>query len=172
MKIFIETERLILREIETTDEAALFDLESDPEVHKYVGKKPVENIELIKMVIAFIRQQYQDNGIGRWAVVEKSSQRFIGWAGLKLFTDEVNGHNDFYELGYRFMTGYWGKGYATEAAKAIVDYGFNQLKLTEIYAMTDPENKASKQVLKKTGFDLVETFDFAGEATEWYKLSK
>jgi len=171
MKIFLETERLILREIVDQDEAALFELDSDPEVHKYVGKKPIENIELIKMVIAFIRQQYEDNGIGRWAVIEKKSNQLIGWAGLKLFTDEINGQLNFYELGYRFMTKHWGKGYATESAKAIVAYGFNILNLNDIYAMIDVKNTPSKKVLEKTGFKFVDIFEFNDEPTEWYKLS-
>jgi [ribosomal protein S5]-alanine N-acetyltransferase len=171
MEPFAETERLLLREILPEDEAALFELDSDPEVHRYVGKRPVETLEQIKMVIAFIRQQYSDNGIGRWAVVEKSSGQFIGWAGLKLFTDEVNGIKDFYELGYRFMKKHWGKGYATEAAKAILAYGFEELELTAIYGMTDPENTASKKVLEKAGLKYVETFDFAGEPTDWFVIT-
>lgn len=169
---FVETERLILREILTEDEAALFELDSDPEVHKYVGRKPVETIEQIRLVIQFIRQQYMDFGIGRWAVIDKSNNQFIGWAGLKFFTDEINGISDFYELGYRFMKKHWGKGYATEAAKAIVRYGFEELELNEIYGMTDIENMASKKVLEKAGLHYVETFDFAGEPTDWFRIIK
>ncbi|MES2679066.1 MAG: GNAT family N-acetyltransferase [Bacteroidota bacterium] len=172
MEPFVETERLLLREILPEDEEALFELDSDPDVHRYVGKRPVETREQIKMVIAFIRQQYEDNGIGRWAVIEKTTGQLIGWAGLKLFTDEVNGIKDFHELGYRFMKKHWGKGYATEASKAIVNYGFEELGLTDIYGMTDPENLASKKVLEKTGLKYLETFDFSGEATDWFLISK
>jgi len=71
MNVFAETERLLLREIDYEDEAALFELDSDPEVHRYVGNKPVQSIEQIQLVIGFIRQQYLDNGIGRWAVVKR-----------------------------------------------------------------------------------------------------
>jgi len=172
MKIFAETERLLLREIDYEDEAALFELDSDPEVHRYVGNKPVQSIEQIQLVIGFIRQQYLDNGIGRWAVVEKKTGDLIGWAGLKLFKDPVNNHVDFYELGYRFMKKHWGKGFATEAAKASVDYGFNTLNAKELFAMTDVQNLTSKKVLQKSGFTFVETFDFNGEATDWFKISK
>lgn len=168
----IQTSRLILREIEYEDEDALFELDSDPEVHRYVGNNPVQSKEQIRMVIGFIRQQYVDNGIGRWAVVDKNTNELLGWAGLKLFTEAVNKHTNFYELGYRFIKKHWGKGYATEAAKAWVDYGFTTLKQNEIFAMTDVNNLASKNVLKKTGFTLVETFDFNGEPTDWFKISK
>ncbi len=172
MEIFAETKRLILRELVEEDEESLFELDSDPEVHRYLGNQPVKNIEQIRLVIAFIRQQYEDNGIGRWAVIEKETQQFIGWSGLKLFREPVNGYENFYELGYRFMKKHWGKGFATEAAKASVDYGFNTLKLHEIFAMTDVNNLNSKQVLKKTGFTYLETFNFNDEPTDWFRLSK
>ena len=171
MEIFAETERLILRELLEEDEEALFELDSDPEVHRYLGNHPVQTMEQIRLVIAFIRQQYEDNGIGRWAVVEKSSGKFIGWSGLKFFRDEVNGHQDFYELGYRFMKKHWGKGFATEAAKASVQYGFKELKLNEVFAMTDVNNTASKHVLDKTGFSHLTTFSFNNEPTDWYRIS-
>lgn len=171
MEVFSETPRLILREIEEQDEDALFELDSDPEVHNYLGNKPIQNKEQIRLVIAFIRQQYEDNGIGRWAVEDKSTGQFIGWAGLKFFRDEVNGHSDFYELGYRFMKKHWGKGYATESAKASVDYGFSELKLKEIFAMTDINNQASKKVLIKTGFEHITVFDFNAEPTDWFKIN-
>ena len=172
MEALVETERLILREILPEDEAAFFELDSDPEVHQYLGKRPVQNIEQIRIVINYIREQYKENGIGRWAVVTKSDNAFIGWAGLKLFTDEVNGHIDFYELGYRFMKKHWGKGYATEAAKAIVKYGFEELELDEIYGMTDPQNETSKKVLEKVGLKYIETFDFLGEPADWFMISR
>jgi ribosomal-protein-alanine N-acetyltransferase len=172
MEIFAETERLLLREMLEEDEAALFELDSDPEVHRYLGNQPVKNIEQIRLVIAFIRQQYEDNGIGRWAVIEKSSGQFVGWAGLKLFREQVNGHENFYELGYRFMKKHWGKGFATESAKAIVDYGFHTLEQKELFAMTDVNNAASKKVLEKAGFTHIETFNFNEEPTDWFSISR
>lgn len=171
MKIIAETERLILRELLAEDETAMFELDSDPEVHRYVGNSPVESIEQIQDIIEFIQKQYEENGVGRWAVIEKSSNKFIGWAGLKLFKNEMNNHSNFYELGYRFIKSYWGKGYATEAAKASVKYGIEQLGVKEIYAMTDVENINSKKVLEKVGFKYIETFDDNGDQTDWFKLS-
>jgi ribosomal-protein-alanine N-acetyltransferase len=171
MKIIAETERLILRELVVEDETAMFELDSDPEVHRYVGNSPVESIEQIQDIIEFIQKQYEENGVGRWAVIEKSSNKFIGWAGLKLFKNEMNNHSNFYELGYRLIKSYWGKGYATEAALASVKYGIEKLGLKEIYAMTDVENINSKKVLEKAGFKYIETFDDNGDQTDWFKLS-
>ncbi|MDV7390491.1 GNAT family N-acetyltransferase, partial [Arthrospira platensis SPKY1] len=83
VKIFAETERLILREIMPSDIDGMFKLDSDPEVHKYLGNKPVTDRKQIINVINFIRKQYIDNGIGRWAIVDKKTNDFIGWTGLK-----------------------------------------------------------------------------------------
>lgn len=147
MKTFIETERLILREILPTDEAALFELDRDPEVHKYLGKVPASGIEQTRAVIKMIRQHYFDNGIGRWAIIDKSTNDFIGWTGLKLLREKTNGHIDFYDLGYRIIQKYWGKGIATETALTSLRYGFNNLNEKEIYGMCEKENQGSKNVL-------------------------
>ncbi len=168
----LQTPRLILRELLPSDDIGLFELDSNPEVHTYVGKNPITTIEQAREVIAFIRQQYIDNGIGRLAVIHKETNAFMGWAGLKLYKTEANAHSNFYELGYRFIQKYWGKGYATEAAKAIIDYGFNEMGLTEIFAMTDIDNKASRHVLEKCGFTYIEDFDLEGQNCAWFKICK
>lgn len=171
MPEIIETERLLLREILPEDEADLFEMDSDPEVHKYLGNDPVKDIEQIREVIKFIRKQYSDNGIGRWAVVLKESNELIGWCGLKYFTEIINGHINIYELGYRFKKKHWAKGYATESAKAWLDHGFNKMKLKEIYAMTDSLNLNSNKVLKKLGFSFIEKFDYDGDQSDWFKIT-
>jgi [ribosomal protein S5]-alanine N-acetyltransferase len=168
----LQTPRLMLRELLPSDDINIFELDSDPEVHTYVGNNPITKIEQAREVITFIRQQYEDNGIGRWAVIEKESNAFIGWAGLKLYKEEANNHSNFYELGYRFMKKYWGKGYATEASKALIDYGFQEMKLTEIFAMTDIDNKASRHVLEKCGFIYINDFDLGEMRCAWFRIGK
>ncbi len=167
----IETERLILREILPQDADAMFEMDSDPEVHTYLGNDPVKDIEQINNAIQFIRKQYVDNGIGRWAVVLKETNEFIGWCGLKYFTTAINNHIHIYDLGYRFNKKYWGKGYATEAAKVCMNYGFDKMNLKEIYAMTDSRNANSNNVLKKLGFIFIEKFDYDGDESDWFKIS-
>ena len=171
-KIFLETERLILRELLPGDAEDLFVLDSDPEVHKYLGNKPVQSVDECRDIIEFVRSQYSANGIGRWATIEKSSGKFIGWAGLKYFKEEVNQHINFYDVGYRLIKSYWGKGYATEAAIAAVVYGFNVLKAKEIYAMIDSGNGASRRVLEKAGLKHVEPFLFEGDPSDWFKITR
>ena len=170
MKIFAETERLLLREIHSTDVDGFFELDSDPEVHRYLGSTPLQNKQQIVEAIQFIRQQYIDNGIGRWAVIDKKTNDFIGWAGLKLITELTNNHVNFYDLGYRLIRKYWGQGIATETANASLAYAFDTLNANEVYAMADCENAGSNKVLSKAGLALIETFVHREIKCNWYKI--
>lgn len=171
--IILETERLFLREIIPADAEDLFEMDSDPAVHRYIYNKPNTVIEEQYEMIRMLQQQYRDHGIARWAVVDKQTQECLGWAGLKYFTEPINGHQYFYELGYRFKQKHWGKGYATEAASAIVHYGFSRLNTEVLYAMTDINNKASHHVLAKLGFRIVEVFEEEdGRPVNWHILNK
>ena len=116
----IETDRLILRELTADDASGMFEMDSNPEVHRYLGNKPVTSIEQSIRDIEFVRRQYRENGIGRWAVILKSTGQFIGWSGLKLITEPVNGQTNYYDVGYRFIKKHWGNGYATESAKTAI----------------------------------------------------
>jgi len=178
MDLHIETERLYVRELLPSDDKGMFVMDSDPEVHKYVGKSPVTKIEESRDVIAFVRQQYIDNGIGRWAIIEKATNDFVGWTGHKLMKERVNGHINYYDFGYRLAKRFWGKGYATESGRAALKYGIDQLGFRDIYAMTDVNNMASRNVLEKVGLVYIETFNYdaaptiwrtEGEPTTWYK---
>jgi len=170
MKYIFETERLKFREISMQDIDDLFEMDSDPDVHKFIEQNPVKSKAEIVDVVNLINKQYADNGIARWAVIDKESGECIGWAGLKYFREELNNHKDFYELGYRFKQKHWGKGYATESSKAIINYGFEVLHLNQIYAITHLENVNSINVLKKLGFEFIEIFDYEGDLTNWFKL--
>ena len=172
MKIFFETDRLILRELLPSDDEGMFVLDSDPDVHTYLGNKPVKTIEEVQTVIQSVRQQYIDHGIGRWAVIEKSSENFVGWTGLKLIKELTNNHMDFYDVGYRLIKKYWGKGYATESAKASLQYGFEQMKLNEIFGITHVDNVKSKRALEKCGLKFIETFERNGLPCNWFCITK
>jgi RimJ/RimL family protein N-acetyltransferase len=170
MKIFAETERLLLREIHPTDVEGFFELDSDPEVHRYLGNTPVQSKHQIVEAIQFIRQQYIDNGIGRWAVIDRKTNDFIGWAGLKLITEPINNHVNFYDLGYRLIRKYWGQGIATETACASLAYAFDTLHTNVVYAHADCENAGSNKVLTRAGLTLIETFVHKGTKCNWYKI--
>lgn len=168
----IETSRCTLRLFTMNDVKDLFMMDSDPEVHRYLGNRPLKYIEEASEIIINIRQQYSSNGMGRLAVIEKSTREFMGWAGLKLETREVYGHRSYYDLGYRFARRCWGKGIASECAAASLEIGFNRYGLEVINAAAHTENIASNRVLQKNGFKLKNTFRFDGATHNWYGITR
>ena len=171
MNILFETERCIIRELEETDIEGMFTLDSNPEVHRFLGNTPIKTKEEALKMIRHVRQQYIDNGIGRLAIIEKTSGAFMGWTGLKL-EKGVRADREYYDLGYRLLQKYWGKGIATETAIASLQYGFETLQLEEINAAADVDHIASNSILKKVGMQFVETFLFEGTPHNWYSIKK
>ncbi|WP_421948665.1 GNAT family N-acetyltransferase [Phaeodactylibacter xiamenensis] len=167
----LETARFILRKPEEQDAQGFFDLDSDPEVHKYLGNNPIKTMDQAHDTIAYVRNQYDQYGIGRWAVIDKATQDFVGWSGLK-FETTVRTDMDYYDLGYRLRRQYWGQGIATETSLAALEYGFETLKLEEIFAGAHVDNIGSNKVLQKVGLRLIEVFEFDGDEHNWYGISK
>ncbi|MEM0518149.1 MULTISPECIES: GNAT family N-acetyltransferase [Aequorivita] len=172
MKIHIETARLLMRDIKDEDVHGMFAMDSDAEVHKFLGNKPISTLEEAQRYIDAVKKQYVQNGIGRWAVVIKESGDFIGWSGFKLITDEIGNRTNFYDLGYRFIKNHWGKGYATETAVACLNHGFSKLNFDEICGMADVCHSASNAILKKTGLRKRNEFTYDGSLHNFYSLSK
>lgn len=160
----------MFRELLTSDAEAMFELDSDPDVVKYVGVKPLTHIDQTRQLIENIRQQYLDFGIGRWAVILKETNEFIGWAGLK-YISELNDRKDNYDLGYRFLKRHWGKGYGSESARAFIDFGFNEMRLERISAYVDVENVASVKILENCGLQFTNTFIDEGDLCVWYEMA-
>ena len=109
MNIILETDRLYLREILPSDDEKMFEMDSDPEVYKFLGRKPIRDIDQSRKMIKNIMQQYEENGIGRWAIIEKGSNDFMGWTGFKLEKEELNGNSNYYDLRFRLLRKYWEK---------------------------------------------------------------
>lgn len=174
MQFHIETERLILRNIQLSDIDGMFELDSDPEVHQYLGNKPFTSKSQSEEIIKDIIKQYKNIGIGRWALINKQTYEFMGWSGLKLNTITLNNHTNFYDVGYRIIKRFWGYGYATESSMAALDYGFNTLNIDTIYGITEKGNEASHKILLKIGLNYIE--DFYDKKTNlnlrWYNISK
>lgn len=139
-----KTERLLLRAFHDVDAESFFNLNNDPIVMQFTGDVPFksvqESLEFIKTYSA-----YSDFGFGRWTIISKENGACLGWCGLKRHADNS------VDLGYRLHQQYWGKGYATEAAKGAINFGFDTLGLTEIIGRTARANTASIRVLEKTG---------------------
>ncbi len=170
MNIYIETDRLIFRDIEESDVKGMYALDSDSQVHRYLGKKPIKSVDEAMQAIKYIRQQYSDNGIGRWAVIDKQSGDFMGWGGLKL--EDIVRDFDYVDLGYRLRREYWGKGVGSEIAKESLKFGLNALNLDEICAAADVNNIGSNKILSRSGMKLTETFYFDGSKHNWYSINQ
>ena len=145
MNIILQTPRFYLRQFTLADAALIQQLNGDPEVVKYVHEPTVDSIEQAEKILNdIILPQYTLYNMGRWAIHLKTTNEFIGWCGLKKIEDII-------DLGYRFHQHNWGKGYATEAAQYVLDYGLQVLKIPLITGRAHIENTASQKVLEKTG---------------------
>ncbi len=146
--LILETKRLLIRPFTMDDIEASYQMNLDAEVNRYTGDGGVvSKAEIERRITEDVLGDYEKHGYGRLAVELKEEGQFIGFTGLKYLEDlkEV-------DLGYRFMRKYWGKGIATESARACIDLGFGRLNLKKIIAMTLPENKSSIRVLEKLNF--------------------
>ena len=150
MNKILETPRLYLREMTPQDAEAAYILNLDPEVLQYTGDDPFESVEEAKTFLENYAS-YRTYGFGRWAMVLKETNEYLGWCGLK-YTPEL----DEFDIGYRLMKKFWGKGYATEAAEACLEFGFNQFDMKTIVGRAMPANTASVRVLEKIGLTYLE----------------
>lgn len=150
MNIVIETSRLILRTFTIDDVQFIYELNCDPEVTRYTGDPVRDAAHAREVLEKNILPQYALYNHGRWAVHVKPGLEFIGWCGLKA-RPELNE----IDLGYRFKRTAWGKGYATEAASACLQYGFKALGINRITGRAMPENSASWRVLEKCGMHYI-----------------
>lgn len=141
----IETARLILRPMQPEDTPALLEYFCDPVASRY-WFTPDRNLAEALARVVRLEADWKRNGFGDWAVVDKNSKRFIGFAGLHYITgmSEVN-------LGYFLTRSAWGGGLGTEACRAVLDFGFNTAGLDLVVGVTHPGNSASIRVLEKLG---------------------
>ena len=168
----IHTERLMLTPISAQHSIDLFEMDSNPAVHKYIYKQPVKSISEVDEYIKAIQQQYLAFNTGRLAVLNKATNECIGWCGIKYIDFQMNNHINFYDLGYRFKESAWGKGYAFESSLAVIKDAFKKFTIEHIFATAHPDNIASRKVLEKLGFQFVEFFEEDGIDSTWYHLDK
>ena len=150
MQLVFQTPRLLLRQFTLADAPLVFELNSDPEILKYLHEPIIRSVEHAEEIIRTIILPQYENNLGRWAVHLKDNNEFIGWCGLKHLSE-----NDEIDIGYRFKKSSWGKGYATEAARHTIDYGFHELKLPIITGRAHIENIASIKVLENIGMQFI-----------------
>ena len=157
MSDFVETNRLVLRQFTADGANLLIELDSDPEVMRHLtgGEPDLPPAVVREQVIPNVLATYERwNGrFGLFAAYEKDSGDFIGWFQLR---PERKGPPDEVELGYRLRRDAWGKGYATEGARALLSKGFSELGLQVVWGETMAVNLASQKVMEKVGMSVAE----------------
>lgn len=153
----IETTRLILRPFTPDDAAAYWPLVSLPEVLRYTGEDAKTSLDQVRAtLLARPLRDYAVHGYGRMACIEKNSGKLVGFSGLKYL--EAWQETD---VGYRFLPECWGKGYATESARALMAQGREAFGLRRFMGLVQPANGASGRVLEKLGLVFERTVDAA-----------
>jgi RimJ/RimL family protein N-acetyltransferase len=147
VNVLLRTERLSLRHFVPQDRDALMDVFGDVEVMRFGDG--VQTKAWVEEWLRLCIESYRTRGFGPYAVVEEHSGNLIGYCGLFYFAD-VNGQAEI-EIGYRLARSAWGKGYATEAVRAVQEYAFNTLNIKRLIAIIDPSNVASIRVAEKIG---------------------
>jgi RimJ/RimL family protein N-acetyltransferase len=148
-----ETDRLIIRNWNPDTEAEqAFQIYRDPEVSRFLGA-PDESVEARREKLRQRNQKHRDlnEGSGYWAMEEKNTGELLGTIILQRLPDGAGNLTPEWEVGWHLKKSAWGKGYATEAGKTAIDYGFAVLKLPIIYAVVKPENHASIRVTQRLG---------------------
>ena len=139
--IVLETERLLFRPHQPEDLEPFCAMEADAEVRRWVGGRPRTREEAEQKVRSVYLKPVRDR-LGMWATVLKAENRYIGYCGV--YGQGV--------LGYYLARPYWGRGLATEAARALVEFGFRELGLARIRASVEVGNDASRHILETLGF--------------------
>lgn len=167
MKIITETERLIIREFNLGDAQAVLHFNTPAEVNRFTGDAGMcESLSDAENIITDIwLKEYQEYGVARWAVVLKETNTVIGFCGFK-----QDNHIDNIDIGYRLHPDYWGKGYATEANKACIEYAKKDMDLNHVLGDVVHENTASANVLKKLGMGFQSQYQEMGFDVDRYEI--
>lgn len=159
MHIVLETPRLAIRQFTEDDAGNLFNLNSDPDVTRYLtGGRPTPREEIRDQIIPFHLAVYQRlDRLGTWAAESTATGEFLGWFHLRPGPD-----NDItnVDLGYRLCRSAWNKGYATEGSRALIRMGFTDLGVERVFAHTMTVHTASRRVMEKCGLTLARTTSY------------
>jgi RimJ/RimL family protein N-acetyltransferase len=158
MDTVIDTGRLVLRRFTTDDLEAFYQLGSRPEIIRYAQAVPLASREqALEFMQAAPFHDYTTYGYGRFACVWKATSAVIGFSGIK-YVPEIEDN----ELGYRFLPEYWGRGLATEAGEASIEFARARLGLGRLVAMVHPDNVASARVVTRLGFSVEKKLRYSG----------
>lgn len=164
----IQTSRLTFRPLSLSDLNDLYTkLYSDPDTMKYIRDGKTRTLEETQKSLESLIEHYNKHGFGFMAAIDNINSHFIGICGLKYLdtTGEI-------EVGFLFEKKAWGKGYATEATKAFLNYALKNLAVKKVVAIAKPENEASRKVLEKCGLTFQEIRHFYNIAFAYYFTEK
>ena len=162
----LSTERLVLRKMNRDDMESLLKIFADHEAMKYYPstKNEKQTIDWIEWTI----NNYAKHGVGLWVVEDRVSGEFLGQCGI--VPQEIDGIVEM-EIGYLFVRRFWGNGYATEAALACKNYGFEQMRLRKMVSLIDISNLPSTNVAEKMGMKVEKTIHKWGKDVFVYSVS-
>ena len=170
MAIILETKRLVLRHQVIEDLDDLWALYCNPNITKYIPDAPRSRAEAQEELEWHMHGHPNHPELGLWATIHKESGKFIGRSGLLPWT--IDGQYDV-EVAYTIAEEYWGQGLGSEAAQAILNYGFEELNLTRLICLIDPENIPSQRVAEKMGMKWEKTVDgYEGDNIPFYIYAK
>ncbi|WP_036548928.1 GNAT family N-acetyltransferase [Nitrincola lacisaponensis] len=162
-----ETERLIVRRLSLEDIPALTEILSDPDVMKY-SVRGVCDEAATRGFIEWCLSCYDTHGVGPWALIEKKNSELIGFCGVGPETvadvEEIN-------LGYRLARRYWNKGLASEVARVVLNYVFEEKLFDSVVVIIEPEHVASLKVAENAGFSNFDVLEFHGRSVRLYRLT-
>ena len=164
----ITTDRLVIRRFEKDEFEDFYPLDEDPRVMKYIWQckpKPRIKSKALKRFNKLLDAYDLYPGLGIFATCLRSTGELIGWTELFHLDD-----TELIEIGYRYSFRFWGNGYATEAATALLQHGFLEQKLEKIVAVTHPDNEASKNVLQKIGLSFIREDYFYNTDIHFFEL--
>lgn len=165
--MILETERLFLRQLETGDLDPLAKMYADEEVMRFMGNGKTYPRSAAEQSITKWNEYEDKHGFTNWAVIRKKDNAFIGRCGLSHLPD-----NSDIEITYMLDEPYWGNGYASEIAAAVLDHGFNKLGIRRIVGMVYPQNSPSARVLEKIGMKYEKIAEYWGVKLLMYSIEK
>lgn len=167
---FLETERLEFSTWNEEDRAFAFALWGDHEVTKWISSSGFLSEDEVEARLTQEIQRQDEAGVQYWPLFHKDSEVFVGCCGLSPYSSE----EEIYELGFHLTRDHWGKGYAMEAARAVIDYAFGELKVNALFAGHHPDNKVPGHMLSKLGFEYIrdERYEPTGVMHPSYMLRK
>lgn len=168
MPIFLETKRLIIKTPTPKDFDLLYALQSDPKVMRYIGQG-IRSKEEVRISLDKAIQHYAKHGFSLGCVFEKSTELFVGRAGL-IFLAFDDGQPDI-EIAYALTKSSWGKGYASELTRTLIQYGFKKLSLQNLVAVIHPANEKSRRVLEKVGMHYQGKIKYHRESLSCYEIT-